>query len=82
MSQYDDYNTFDFTHLKVSVDKILNSINKSTLKEIANKHGQKYLQANYCYHHPDVLCTILKTVYGRSYIEMIKINLENENPTS
>lgn len=77
MSQYDDYNTFDFTLFKVGVDKILNSINKSTLKEITNRHGEKYLEANYCYRHPDVLCTILKMVYGKSYIEMIKFNLED-----
>jgi hypothetical protein len=77
MSQYDDYNTFDFTLLRVDVDKILNSINKSTLKEITKRHGEKYLDANYCHNHPDVLCAILKMVYGRSYIEMIKINLES-----
>jgi hypothetical protein len=77
MSQYDDYNTFDFTLLKVGVDKILNSINKSVLKEITRRHGEKYLEASYCYQHPDVLCTILKMVYGRPYIEMIKFNLEN-----
>jgi len=77
MSQYEDYKTFDFTPLKVGVDKILNSISKSALKEITKRYGEKYLEANYCYHHPDVLCTILKTAYGRSYIEMIKIILEN-----
>ena len=77
MSQFDDYDTLNFILIKVDVDKILKSIGKSALKEIANRHGEKYLEAKYCYYHPDVLCTILKIVYGKSYIEMIKINLEN-----
>ena len=72
MSQHDRYDTFDFTLLKVGIDKILDSIDKSALKEITKVLGQYHLTINYCYYHPDVLCKILKIIYGKSYVKMIK----------
>jgi hypothetical protein len=72
MSQHDDCNTLDFTLLKVGIDKILGSIDKSASKQLTNLLGKNYLETNYCYQRPDVLCVLLKMIYGKSYVEMIK----------
>jgi hypothetical protein len=72
MSQSDKHETLDFTLLKIGIDKILNSVGKSALREISRTPGNHSLDKNYYYRHPDVLCTILRMKYGKSYIKMIK----------
>ena len=62
----------DFALIRVGIDKILNSVGKSALKEINKILGKYNLDINDCYHHPNVLCRILKEMYGISYAEMIK----------
>jgi hypothetical protein len=69
MSQSDDHETLDFTLLRIGIDKILNSVGRSALKKMSSMLGNHSLDKNYYYHHPDVLCTILRIMYGKSYIK-------------
>ena len=72
MSQSDERETLDFTLLRIGIDKILNSVGKSALKKMGMMLGNHSLDKNYYYSHPDVLCTVLRITYGKSYLKMIK----------
>ena len=67
-----DYRPLDFVLIRIGIDKILNSVGKSALKEINKILGKYNLDIKDCYHHPNVLCRILREMYGISYVEMIK----------
>lgn len=72
MPQFDDYETLNFILVRVGIDKILDSVGKSTLKEIKEILATYFHDINHCYLRPDVLCMVLKIIYGKPYIEMIK----------
>jgi hypothetical protein len=72
MSRSDECETLNFTLLRIGIDKILNSVGKSALKEMNSMLGNNSLDKKYYYHHPDVLCTILRIMYGKSYLKMIR----------
>jgi hypothetical protein len=71
MSQDNDYVGFYFT-LRTGIDKLFRSIDKATLKEIKNILRDNNLEIKDCYTHPDILCKILRKVYGRSYTQIIE----------
>ncbi len=79
MSQFDDYEALNQVLVRVGIDKVLDSVDKSTLKEIKKILAQLYLDKNYCYRHPDVLCMILKMICGRSYTKIIESVLATHN---
>ncbi len=72
MSQIYEYETLNQVLVRVGIDKLLGSIDKPALKEIKKTLAMLYLDINYCYCHPDILCMILKMIYGRSYIKIME----------
>jgi hypothetical protein len=77
MSEYDNYKTTKFMLIRDGVDKILDSVDKSTLKEIYKKIEEIDIDIEYCCKHPDVLCSILRITCGKSYVELIRSISDN-----
>jgi len=58
--------------IRIGIDKLLRSIDKSTLKEIKNILRDNNLELKDFYDRPDILCKILREIYGRSYTRIIE----------
>ncbi len=71
MSQDNNYEDLDFI-IRAGIDKLLKSVGKSTLKEIKNILLDNNLEIKDCYNHPDILCRILREIYGRSYLHIME----------
>ena len=77
MSEYDGYEATKFMLIRAGVDKILESVDKSTLEKIDKKIEEIDIDIGYCCEHPDVLCSILKIACGKSYVELIRSISDN-----
>jgi len=77
MSEYDGYEATKFMLIRAGVDKILESVDKSTLEKIDKKIEEIDIDIEYCCEHPDVLCSILKIACGKSYVELIRSISDN-----
>ena len=73
MSKYDNYGTAKSVLIRAGIDKILEFADKSTLEKIGEKIKEIDIDMEYCYEHPDVLCSILKIACGKSYVELIRL---------
>jgi len=67
-------NGFEYLHFTIrdGIDKLFKSVDKSTLKEIKNILRDNNLEIKDCYIYPDILCKILREIYGRSYIQIME----------
>lgn len=57
--------------IQVGVDKLFSSLGKEALQEINEKLMVYDYGLSDCYKRPDILCKILKKMYGRSYVRLI-----------
>lgn len=71
MFQY-DYRPLNNTLIKVGVDKLFSSLGTGALREISEKLMVYDYGLSDCYTRPDILCKILKEIYGKSYISLIE----------
>lgn len=77
MSEYDNYEPIESMLIRVGIEKVLESVDKSTLKKIDKKIKEIGIDMEYCCEHPDVLCAILKITCGKSYVELIRSIFDN-----
>ncbi|MGI0010936.1 MAG: hypothetical protein ACREAE_06015 [Nitrosopumilaceae archaeon] len=71
MSQY-DYRPLNNMLIKVGVDKLFSSLGTGALREISERLMVYDYGLSDCYKRPDVLCKILKEIYGKSYVKLIE----------
>lgn len=71
MSQY-DYRPTNNMLIKVGVDKLFSSLGTEALREISEKLMAYDYGLSDCYKRPDILCKILKDIYGKSYVKLIE----------
>ena len=71
MSQY-DYRPLNNMLIKVGVDKLFSSLGTGALQKISEKLMMYDYGLSDCYKRPDILCKILKDIYGKSYVNLIE----------
>ncbi|MDE1829715.1 MAG: hypothetical protein KGI25_05285 [Thaumarchaeota archaeon] len=72
MRKYEEYKESRFKMASDEICRILDTLDKPTLKEIKRQLEKLDIDMDYCCEHPDVLCTILKIACGRSYVDVIR----------
>ena len=77
MSKYDSYEALEYMLIRAGIDKVLESVDKSTLEKIDKKIKEIDINMEYCCAHPDVFCSILKITCGKSYVELIRSIFDN-----
>ena len=70
MFQY-DYRPLNNMLIKVGVDKLFSSLGTEDLREISERLMVYDYGLSDCYKRPDILCKILKDIYGKSYVRLI-----------
>lgn len=59
--------------LMIDIDRFLGSLSPELLQNIENLSYEKYhYKPDYYYERPDVLCQILRELYGISYVNLIE----------
>lgn len=71
MPQY-DYRPLNNMLIRVGVDKLFNSLGTGGLRAISERLMVYDYGLSDCYARPDILCKILKGIYGKSYISLIE----------
>ena len=71
MFQY-DYRPLNNMLIKVGVDKLFSSLGTGALQKISEKLMMYDYGLSDCYKRPDILCKILKNIYGKSYVNLIE----------